>query len=75
MIRVTANCHRDALLEALRDESHPLGAAALDVQVEEPLPTESALWDAPNCLISPHCADLTSHMLTDATGAYTRNNQ
>ncbi len=42
----------DALLAALNDGQ--IAGAALDVFVEEPLPLESPLWRAPNCLISPH---------------------
>jgi len=42
----------DALLAALR-EGHIAGAA-LDVFVEEPLPSQSPFWSAPNCLVSPH---------------------
>lgn len=40
------------LLEALH--SGQIAGAALDVFVEEPLPTESPFWRAPNCLVSPH---------------------
>jgi phosphoglycerate dehydrogenase-like enzyme len=42
----------DALLGALR-RGH-LRAAVLDVVKQEPLPSESPLWDAPNLLLSPH---------------------
>ena len=42
----------DALLAALR--SGHLRAAAIDVAREEPLPSHSPLWDAPNLAISPH---------------------
>ncbi|UCH39667.1 MAG: D-2-hydroxyacid dehydrogenase [Gammaproteobacteria bacterium] len=42
----------EALLKALHEGQ--IGGAALDVFVEEPLPAESPLWKAPNCLISPH---------------------
>jgi phosphoglycerate dehydrogenase-like enzyme len=42
----------DALVEALR--SGHLRAAAIDVAREEPLPPDSALWDTPNLVISPH---------------------
>lgn len=40
------------LVDALH--SGEIAGAALDVFVEEPLPADSKLWDAPNCLISPH---------------------
>ena len=43
-----------ALIEAL--SSGHLGDAVLDVFEEEPLPTESPLWEMPNVLISPHSA-------------------
>jgi phosphoglycerate dehydrogenase-like enzyme len=36
-----------------------LGAAALDVTVEEPLPAASPLWSLPNVLITPHTAGET----------------
>jgi phosphoglycerate dehydrogenase-like enzyme len=42
----------DALLAALNDGQ--IAGTALDVFVEEPLPPENPLWQAPNCLISPH---------------------
>ena len=41
-----------ALVAAL--ESRHLGGAYLDVFAEEPLPTDSRLWDMPNVLVSPH---------------------
>jgi len=41
-----------ALIDALY--AGHLRAAAIDVAREEPLPPESALWDAPNLAISPH---------------------
>ncbi len=42
----------DALMAALR--SGHLRAAAIDVAREEPLPSDSPLWDTPNLAISPH---------------------
>jgi phosphoglycerate dehydrogenase-like enzyme len=44
-----------ALERALRDGE--IAAAGLDVTDPEPLPDSSPLWDAPNCLITPHTAD------------------
>lgn len=41
-----------ALVAALRDGR--LGGAYLDVFEKEPLPAESALWELPNVLVSPH---------------------
>lgn len=43
-----------ALLEALR--SGRLDAAYLDVFEPEPLPPDHALWEQPNCFITPHTA-------------------
>jgi D-2-hydroxyacid dehydrogenase (NADP+) len=44
----------EAMIEALR--SGHLGGAALDAHCEEPLPTDSPLWDLPNVIVSPHNA-------------------
>ncbi len=43
-----------ALIDALR--SGVIAGAALDVTVVEPLPADSALWDTPNLIITPHAA-------------------
>jgi len=45
---------QSALIEALRSGS--LGAALLDVTDPEPLPPTHPLWQAPNCVITPHGA-------------------
>lgn len=47
-----------ALTAALVD-GH-LGGAGLDVFATEPLPTDSALWDLPNVIITPHSSGTTS---------------
>ena len=41
-----------ALIEALKNKQ--ISGAALDVFDPEPLPPESPLWSAPNCIITPH---------------------
>lgn len=45
---------QQALVSALK--SGHLGGAGLDVVDPEPLPPNSALWAAPNTIITPHCA-------------------
>lgn len=47
----------DALVAAL--ESGHLGGAGIDAHADEPLPASSALWDAPNAIITPHNAATT----------------
>jgi phosphoglycerate dehydrogenase-like enzyme len=41
-------------------ESHRIAGAGLDVVDPEPLPPSSALWHAPNVIITPHVAADTS---------------
>lgn len=60
-----------ALVEALRE--HRLAGAALDVFATEPLPTESALWDLPNVLVSPHTAALSIHENERISELFTEN--
>ncbi len=43
-----------SLLRALRNAQ--IGGAGLDVTPEEPLPSDSPLWDMPNVIVTPHVA-------------------
>ncbi len=43
-----------ALVDALKRGT--IGGAALDALEEEPLPTDSPLWDMENVLLTPHCS-------------------
>ncbi len=49
-----------ALARALSDGL--IAGAACDVFVEEPLPADSPLWDAPNFIVSPHLAGGSQHV-------------
>lgn len=51
--------HYDALCDSL--ESGHLGAAALDVSFEEPLPEGSRILEMPRLLLSPHIAGATKN--------------
>ncbi len=48
----------DALVEAL--ESGKIAGAAMDVFATEPLPSNHALWNAPNFILTPHLAGATA---------------
>ena len=54
---------QDDLIAALKkgaDDKQEAGlrGAALDVTDPEPLPEDSPLWDAPNCIVTPHISSL-----------------
>ncbi|MBV8464020.1 MAG: hypothetical protein JO368_12045 [Acidimicrobiales bacterium] len=57
LVNVARGRHVDtaALVEALA--AGTLAGAALDVTDPEPLPDGHPLWDAPNCIVTPHTAD------------------
>jgi phosphoglycerate dehydrogenase-like enzyme len=50
-----------ALIDALKNQQ--LAGAALDVFDEEPIPTDSPLWDTPNLCITAHIAAVSYHSL------------
>jgi len=60
-----------AVLAAL--ESGQLGAAALDVFDEEPLPADSPLWDAPNLLASGHSSVSVDRYMDDVFDLFEEN--
>lgn len=60
-----------ALIEAL--VSGQLGGAAIDVTVQEPLPADDPLWDAPNLSISPHSAVSLDRYSHDAWALFLEN--
>lgn len=60
-----------ALLEALR--SGRIGEAYLDVFETEPLPSDHALWEQPNCFITPHTAGGRSDQDTAIVKHFLRN--
>ena len=69
---------QDALIAAMK--SNTIAAAAVDVSVPEPLPADSALWDLPNVLITPHISGGTQYesqyvieILSENLGKYLRN--
>jgi phosphoglycerate dehydrogenase-like enzyme len=61
----------DALVDALRGGQ--LRGAALDVFRTEPLPPESALWQLPNVLITPHVSGTTDRFWARETELITEN--
>ena len=60
-----------ALIRALTSES--IGGAGLDVTPEEPLPTDSPLWDMPNVIITPHVAGGSPIRLDRTVGLFCDN--
>ena len=57
LVNVARGAHvvTDDLVDALRRGA--IGGAALDVTDPEPLPDGHALWDLPNCIVTPHTAN------------------
>ncbi|MBK8021906.1 MAG: D-2-hydroxyacid dehydrogenase [Chloroflexi bacterium] len=62
----------EAALATLLEEGR-LAGAALDVAEAEPLPPTSRLWDAPNLIITPHCAGKSEASTCAATDILSEN--
>jgi (S)-sulfolactate dehydrogenase len=67
-----------ALASALRDGR--IGAAAVDVYEQEPLPAQSIFADVPNLVLTPHIAGVTAESnvrvslaITDVIGSRLRH--
>ncbi len=61
----------DALANMLKNSR--LAGAAVDVAEIEPLPAHSPLWDAPNLIITPHCAGKSEASTAAATAILSEN--
>jgi phosphoglycerate dehydrogenase-like enzyme len=60
-----------AMIDALRTQM--IGGAALDVFEQEPLPTDSPLWQLPNVILSPHVSGFTPHYDERAMALFAEN--
>ncbi|MHB1653719.1 MAG: D-2-hydroxyacid dehydrogenase [Desulfitobacteriaceae bacterium] len=60
-----------ALLAAL--EEGQVGAAALDVFVQEPLPEDSGFWTMPNVILTPHVAGRSPNYTGRTFEVFTKN--
>jgi D-3-phosphoglycerate dehydrogenase len=61
----------DALVAALR--SGHLAGAAVDVTATEPLPTDSALWELPQVIITPHVGGQSARRIDNMTDFFCEN--
>jgi phosphoglycerate dehydrogenase-like enzyme len=66
-----AICDEVALVRAL--DQRRIGGAALDVFVDEPLPSEHPLWRLPNVILSPHISGLSAHYAERAAMIFEEN--
>lgn len=66
-----ASVKTDDLIQALEEEL--ISFAALDVFEEEPLASDSPLWEMSNVLITPHLSGLTPHFRAKLTAIFTEN--
>ena len=62
---------QSALLAVLQDRR--IAGAALDVFVEEPLPSSSPFWKMPNVIVSPHIAGMSTHYNRRALDLFIEN--
>ncbi|MFY9348384.1 MAG: D-2-hydroxyacid dehydrogenase [Orrella sp.] len=60
-----------AMIQALKDGR--LSGAFLDVFAQEPLPSDSALWDLPNVIATPHTAGSSQGMYRRMEQTFTDN--
>jgi phosphoglycerate dehydrogenase-like enzyme len=64
-------CLEADLVKALKDKT--IAGAVMDVFEKEPLVTESELWDMPNVLITPHCAQQDKDFMLDCVFQFKDN--
>ncbi len=62
---------QDVLIRALQEGW--IAGAGLDVFEEEPLPSDSPLWEMENVIITPHIAGLTPYYMDRAVGIFCDN--
>lgn len=60
-----------ALIDALTEKR--VGLAVLDVTYQEPLASDSPLWDLPNVVIAPHTAAISPHEARRITELFAEN--